>query len=60
VLRGVEGVGFLHFDEHDVVRNPLVQRIVKAYERYTYQNGAGRQLSLLNAEPAEATEPGKS
>jgi len=34
VLRGVEGIGFVAFDERDVVRHPLVQRIVSAYERY--------------------------
>ncbi len=33
VLRGVEGVAFAHFDSADVVRHPLVQRIVQAYER---------------------------
>jgi phosphate starvation-inducible PhoH-like protein len=32
VLRGVEGVAFTFFDAHDVVRHPLVQRIVRAYE----------------------------
>jgi len=32
VLRGVEGVAFTHFDSYDVVRHPLVQRIVQAYE----------------------------
>jgi phosphate starvation-inducible PhoH-like protein len=46
VLRGVEGVRVIQFDERDVVRNPLVQRIVKAYERYNEQAGIGRQLSL--------------
>ena len=34
VLRGVEGISFVQFDERDVVRHNLVQRIVKAYERY--------------------------
>jgi len=33
VLRGVEGVAFTFFNSHDVVRHPLVQRIVQAYER---------------------------
>jgi len=28
----VEGVAFTFFDAHDVVRHPLVQRIVQAYE----------------------------
>lgn len=32
VLRGVEGAAFTFFDAHDVVRHPLVQRIVRAYE----------------------------
>ena len=33
VLRGVEGVSFTFFEPRDVVRHPLVARIVDAYER---------------------------
>jgi phosphate starvation-inducible protein PhoH and related proteins len=33
VLPGVEGVAFTHFTSKDVVRHPLVQRIVQAYEK---------------------------
>jgi phosphate starvation-inducible PhoH-like protein len=33
VLEGVEGVSFTHFTSRDVVRHPLVQRIVEAYAR---------------------------
>ena len=33
VLKGVEGISFVQFDDKDVVRHALVQRIVKAYER---------------------------
>ena len=33
VLKNVEGIKFVYLDERDVVRHPLVQRIVKAYER---------------------------
>ena len=33
VLEGVNGVAFTFFTSHDVVRHPLVQRIVQAYER---------------------------
>jgi phosphate starvation-inducible PhoH-like protein len=51
VLRGVEGISFVHFDEKDVVRHTLVQRIVKAYEKYNEMIGAGRQLTLPIAEP---------
>lgn len=33
VLRGVDGVSFTRFTSKDVVRHPMVQRIVEAYER---------------------------
>jgi len=56
VLRGVEGISFLYFDERDVVRHCLVQRIVRAYERFQATNGAGPQLSLRLGE-AEAEVP---
>src|SRR5207245_3889305 len=46
VLKGVEGISFIHFDARDVVRHSLVQRIIKAYEKYNETIGAGRQLSL--------------
>ena len=58
VLRGVEGISFVQFDERDVVRHSLVQKIVRAYERYNEKIGANRQLTLrLNGEhPAETKE----
>ncbi len=34
LLRDVEGISFTHFGSSDVVRHPLVQRIVDAYESY--------------------------
>lgn len=34
VLKNVEGIKFVTLNSHDVVRHPLVQRIVKAYEDY--------------------------
>ncbi len=33
VLEGVEGIGFTFFQAQDVVRHPLVQKIVQAYEQ---------------------------
>ena len=44
VLKGVEGISFVQFDERDVVRHTLVQRIVKAYERYNEAIGAARTV----------------
>ena len=34
VLKGIEGIAFCELTSKDVVRHPLVQRIVKAYEIY--------------------------
>lgn len=34
VLKGVEDISFSYLSEKDVVRHPLVQRIIKAYEKY--------------------------
>jgi phosphate starvation-inducible PhoH-like protein len=35
VVRHVEGIGFVFFDDRDVVRHKLVQQIVKAYETFS-------------------------
>ena len=40
VLDGVPGISFTHFTSKDVVRHPLVQRIVEAYERYEQREDA--------------------
>jgi phosphate starvation-inducible PhoH-like protein len=34
VVAGMAGVEFARFDETDVVRHPLVQRIIRAYDRH--------------------------
>jgi phosphate starvation-inducible PhoH-like protein len=34
VLKRVRGIAFTHFQPSDIVRHPLVQRIVNAYERH--------------------------
>jgi phosphate starvation-inducible PhoH-like protein len=33
VLRDIEGIQFIHFTDRDVVRHPIVQAIVQAYDR---------------------------
>ncbi len=33
-LQGVEGIAFLRFSQADIIRHPVVGRIVDAYERY--------------------------
>ena len=34
ILQNVEGIAFCEFSQKDVVRHPLVQKIVAAYEQY--------------------------
>jgi phosphate starvation-inducible PhoH-like protein len=42
ILEGTEGIAFCYFNESDVVRHELVQRIIKAYERHeTLTQGTG-------------------
>ena len=46
VLKNVDGLAFVHFDESDVVRHHLVQRIVRAYDEHKARV-AEEQLLLL-------------
>ncbi len=39
ILKDVKGIEFVHLNEKDVVRHELVQRIIKAYEKYDIQGG---------------------
>jgi phosphate starvation-inducible PhoH-like protein len=57
VLEGVEGIKFCHFEDSDVVRHALVQRIVRAYDATKPQQqelplGMGENLEL----PTEGRE----
>jgi len=40
VVEGIRGIEVVHLDERDVVRHPLVQRIIVAYDRHR-QNDRG-------------------
>jgi phosphate starvation-inducible protein PhoH and related proteins len=47
ILHSVDGIAFVYFTERDVVRHPLVQEIVKAYDRYEqHQHASHSQRSL--------------
>src|SRR5215467_5036766 len=48
VLKPVQGLAFVYFDEGDVVRHHLVQRIIRAYDEHK-NRVAEEQLSLLEA-----------
>ena len=45
VLSGVEGIAFCELTSKDVVRHPLVQRIVQAYEKYEGRKERGKTKS---------------
>src|SRR6201998_957470 len=63
VLNKVEGLAFVHFDEADVVRHHLVQRIVRAYDEHKVRVAEQQMLLLAeprSAEPAAANEKGAS
>jgi phosphate starvation-inducible PhoH-like protein len=54
VLKTVNGISFVHFDESDVVRHHLVQRIVRAYEDHKVRTVQSQlSLSLESSQPAE-------
>ena len=50
ILEGVEGIRFCHFEDVDVVRHALVQRIVRAYESVKSQQ---QELPLALGEPIQ-------
>ena len=55
VLEGVEGIRFCHFEDTDVVRHHLVQRIVRAYE----SQARAEQLPLgMDPAPLQAMPTG--
>ncbi|MCY1448765.1 PhoH-like protein [compost metagenome] len=53
VLRDVPGISFTHFKAKDVVRHPLVQRIVEAYDRHE------QRLQGLDASAGERERNGR-
>lgn len=40
VLDGVEGIGFTYLSKDDVVRHPIVQKIVEAYDQFEHRDKA--------------------
>ena len=49
VLKGIEGIVIQRFEEADVVRHPLVQSIIRAYERHE-----GRRKGLKRGKKSES------
>jgi len=58
VVRDIPGISFVYFDERDVVRHHLVQRIIRAYEAYSQPANNG-EAGTRAAQPAGA-EPART
>jgi phosphate starvation-inducible PhoH-like protein len=54
VLKQIEGIELCTLSSQDVVRHPLVQQIVKAYE--VYENKQQKSASQKNAQRGENRE----
>ena len=68
ILDGVEGIAFCQFDEADVVRHPIVQRIVRAYDsakprqqelplQGAIEVGSGNLAEREEEQPAQTAKP---
>jgi len=63
ILKGIEGIGIAEFTEVDVVRHPLVQEVIRAYDRFDAAQQAARELAKEVAPaivPVEQLEPDSS
>ena len=41
ILKGINEIGFVQLDDHDVVRHKLVKAIIKAYQRHELPSDKG-------------------
>jgi phosphate starvation-inducible protein PhoH and related proteins len=48
ILKDIPGLEIIYFDEHDVVRHELVQKIIAAYSRFKEERERRRQESAAN------------
>jgi phosphate starvation-inducible PhoH-like protein len=60
ILRHVEGIRFVYFDERDVVRHKLVQDIIKAYDQHEQTEQAHPQAAQAGRRQSSHTRPSSS
>ena len=46
ILDNIQEIGFIEFGNKDVVRNPLVSKIVNNYEKFEKAEGVGKEYFL--------------
>jgi len=56
ILEGIDGIGLMRFSEADIVRHPLVQSIIRAYDREERRRGA-RSRTSGSGRDSESGEP---
>ncbi len=52
ILRGTEGISFVHFKARDVVRHRLVMAILEAFDRYEAGISGSGEQGAAEKEPA--------
>ncbi len=57
VLKGIDGVGIVHFHNGDVVRHPLLTKIINAYEQESHAAREAKE-ARENPEPARESPAG--
>ena len=57
ILKGIEGIGFSEFSDVDVVRHPLVQEVIKAYERADLAREQAEAAAAAAALPGSPRHP---
>jgi phosphate starvation-inducible PhoH-like protein len=60
ILKNVEGLTFVYFDEADVVRHHLVQRIIRAYDEQKPKQDTQMSLELSAVNGAPPQQPASS
>ena len=53
ILKGIKGIEIVHFSKSDVVRHPLVQEIIDAYEKYMPEKESTRDDLEEGSEPSK-------
>ena len=48
ILKGIDDIALVHFDEKDIVRHKLVRDIVNAYEKHQAEQEARRKAKTDN------------
>ena len=53
ILKGVKGIGKVEFENKDIVRHKLVQRIVEAYDKFDSKHGKGGSRTVSKEQQEE-------